>query len=170
MYSLNAPLPPAVWDLTASLRPSLSGFDRVRETRTQTLVLKRLPATDRREFIDVERRARDALRGAPAVEARISGIEVFRDPPNGPGPVLYLAVESPGLDRLHSMLVEEFGAIETLEGDGYVPHVTLARGGSEAVIESLRDRDIEGLTFTIDALEFYDGRYRERIDTISLPA
>ena len=170
MYSLNVPLPASVWDLTAKLRPALSGFDRIRESRTQTLVLKRLPAADRREYVDVERRAREALRGAPAVEARIAGLDVFWDPPNGPGPVVYLAVESPGLFQLHQQLVEEFDAIDELEGEAYVPHVTLARGGNDAAVESVLDREFTPLTFTVDTLEFYDGRHRERIDTISLPA
>lgn len=170
MYSLNVPLPEAVHDRTAALRPSLAGFDRVRESRTQTLVLKRLPAEDRREYLDVERRAKAALQSAPAVEARLSGIDVFYDPPNGPGPVVYQAVESPGLSDLHARLVDAFGAIEGLEGSGYVPHVTLARGGDRTAVETLLDREYEPVPFVIDELEFYDGRHGERIDTISLPA
>lgn len=170
MYSVNVPLPEAVRELTASLRPSLSSFDRVRESRSQTLVLKRLPAEDRREYLAVERRARDALRGAPAVEVEITGIDAFRDPPNGPGPVVYLAVESPGLHLLHERLVDTFGAIDPLEGDDYTPHVTLARGDAEAALQSLLDRSIDPIRFTVDTLEFYDGTHGERIDTVSLPA
>ncbi len=170
MYSLNVPIPVAVRDLAASLRPALAGFNRVRESRDRTLVLKRLPAEDRREYIEVERRAREALRGAPALEAAVTGIDVFRDPPNGPGQVVYLAVESPGLYDLHDRLVAEFDPIEPLEGEQYTPHVTLARGDDEASIQDLLAREIDPITFAITALEFYDGTHGERIDTISLPA
>lgn len=170
MYSVNVPLPPAVRELTASLRPALAPFDRVRESRSQTLVLKRLPAEDRRAYLEDERRAREALRGAPAVEVAITGIDAFREPPNGPGPVIYLAVESPGLYLLHERLVDAFGAIEALEGESYTPHVTLARGDDEQAIQSLLDREIEPVRFTVDTLEFHDNRHGERIDTISLPA
>lgn len=167
---MNVPLPEAVRRLTEELRPALVGFDRVRESRTQTLVLKRLQAADRREYLDVERRARQALEGAPAVEAAVTGIDVFRDPPNGPGPVLYLAVESPGLHQLHDRLVEALGAVDVLEGAAYTPHITLARGGERERIQELLGREIDPIRFTVTALEFYDGTHGERIDTVSLPA
>jgi len=170
VYSLNVPIPSAVRDLAADLRPALAGFDRVRESRDRTLVLKRLPAEDRREYLRVERQAREALAGAPAVEAAVTGIGVFRDPPNGPGPVIYLTIESPGLQQLHERLVETLGAVAELEGDGYVPHVTLARGDAEQALDRLRARELDETRFVIDTLEFYDGRHGERIDTLSLPS
>lgn len=170
VYSLNVPLPESVRNRTADLRPALSAFDRVRESRTQTLVLKRLPARDRREYVAVERRAREALRGAPAVEARVSGLDVFWDPPNGPGPVVYQTVESPGLHDLHGRLVDEFGAVDGLEGHEYSPHVTLARGGDREAVEALLQRSFEPIRFVVGELEFYDGTYGERIATLSLPA
>lgn len=170
MYSLNVPVPSVVRDLAEELRPALVGFERVREPRAHTLVLKRLAATDRREYLAVERRARAALSGAPAVEARIAELGAFWNPPNGPGPVLYLAVESPGLLDLHRRLVGELGAVEGMEGEVYTPHVTLARGGDRSTIERLLSRDIDPIRFTVTTLAFYDGRHGERIDTISLPA
>lgn len=170
MYSLNVPLPPAVTDLAESLRPALVGFDQVRERRSRTLVLKRLAAEDRRAYLDAERRAREALRGAPTVEARISDVGVFRDPPHGRGPVAYLAVESPGLKAVHEQLADDLGAIPDLEGAAYVPHVTLARGGDERAIERLEAATVDPVTWTVDALEFYDARHAERIDAVPLPA
>ncbi|AKH98594.1 2'-5' RNA ligase family protein [Halanaeroarchaeum sulfurireducens] len=170
MYSLNVPLPPAVHDLTSSLRPRLVGFDRVRDSRTRTLVIKRLDADDRREYLGVERRAKKALRGAPAFEARIGDVGVFRDPPRGPAPVVYLAVESPGLRSIHERLTDALGAVPDLEGDGYTPHVTLARGGGGRAIDRLRDATFEPVTWTVDELEFYDARHAERIDAVPLPA
>lgn len=170
VYSVNVPVPPAVRDLTDRLRPALTTLDRVRETRDQTLVLKRLEAADRREYLAIEREAKAALRGAPAVEAEIGGIDVFWDPPNGPGPVIYLTVESPGLHQLHKRLVDALGAVDPLEGENYTPHVTLGRGGDDATIRDLTSRDIDPIRFTVERLEFYDGTYGELISTVSLPA
>ncbi|MFW5903321.1 MAG: 2'-5' RNA ligase family protein [Halolamina sp.] len=170
MYSLNVPLPPAVHDLAASIRPALVGFESVREGRTRTLVVKRLDADDRREYLGAERRARDALRGAPTFEARIADVGVFENPPRGPSPVAYLAVESTGLRAVHEQVTDSLGAIPGLEGEGYTPHVTLARGGDAPPLDRLRDATLEPVTWTVDELEFYDARHAERIDTVSLPA
>ncbi|MFB6132924.1 MAG: 2'-5' RNA ligase family protein [Halanaeroarchaeum sp.] len=170
MYSLNVPLPPRVRDVAASLRPALVGFDRVRDDRSRTLVLKRLAADDRREFLTARRDAREALRGAPVVDARIDGVGVFEEPPAGSGPVAYLAVESPGLHDLHERLVDSLGAIPDLEGEAYTPHVTLARGGDGRAAEAVLDASFDSITWTVDELEFYDARHGERIEAISLPA
>lgn len=169
MYSVNVPVPNAVHEVARDLRPALTGFQRIRERHRQTLLLKRLPADDRREYLDAERRAREALVGAPAVEARITGLGAFREPPTGSAPVLYLEVESPGLQQLHGMLVDEFGAVgEVLEGDEYEPHVTLARGDGPD-LGPLLSREIEPITWTVEELEFYDATYYERISGLSLP-
>lgn len=170
MYSVNVPVPNAVHDIARDLRPALTGFQRIRERHRQTLLLKRLPADDRREYLDAERRAREALQGAPVVEAQITGLGVFEEPPDGSAPVLYLDVESPGLQQLHGMLVDEFGAVgEVLEGDEYEPHVTLARGGGPNDLDSLLDREVDPITWTIDELIFYDATYYETISRLSLP-
>ena len=117
MYSVGVPLPPAVRDLVRDFRPLLTGFERVRETRDTTLVAKRLDAADRREYLRAAREAKAALRGAPAFEARIADIGVFETPARGPGPLVYLAVESPGLERVHRQLAADLGAVEGIEGD-----------------------------------------------------
>ncbi|APE96555.1 2'-5' RNA ligase family protein [Halodesulfurarchaeum formicicum] len=171
MYSVNVPVPPAVRDLARELRPALTSFERIRPARSRTLVLKRLPAANRREYLQDARRARAALDGAPAFEAEITGLDVFREPPTGTAPVAYLAVESPGLSQLHQRLVDEFGAIEGLEGQGtYTPHVTLARDGPATAADSLLEREIEPVRFTVDTLELYDSDHSERVESISLPA
>lgn len=170
VYSVNVPVPNAVHEIARDLRPALTGFERIRERHRQTLLLKRLPADDRREYIQAEQRARRALEGAPAVEAQITGLDVFREPPDGSAPVLFLRVESPGLQQLHGMLVDEFGAVgEVLEGDEYEPHVTLARGGGPSDLGPLLDRDIEPITWSIEELIFYDATYYEKIGELSLP-
>ncbi|MGM0398505.1 MAG: 2'-5' RNA ligase family protein [Halobacteriota archaeon] len=170
MYSLNVPLPPAVHEAVDSLRPALVGFDRIRDGRTRTLVVKRLDADDRREYLGAERRARAALSGAPPFEARITTVGVFEDPPHGRGPVAYLGVESPGLRSLHERLADALGALPALEGDDYTPHVTLARGGDDRAIERLRNAPLETVSWTVDELEFYDARHDERIESVPLPA
>jgi len=170
VYSLNVPLPPAVRDLVREVRPALAGFRRVRGVREATLVCKRLDAADRREYLDASRAARDALRGAPAFEARIAGVGVFDEPAAGPGPLVYLAVESPGLVRVHESLVADLGAVEGIEGDDYVPHVTLARDGPPRAVRRVRELDLDPVTWAVEALEFYDADHRERVEVVGLPA
>lgn len=166
MYSLNAPVPGRVSALTAELFPHLVGFESIRERHS--LLLKRLGDE---EFTHLAERVRRELRGAPTVEARVTGIDYFEDPPRGSRPVVYLAVESPGLDRLHRRLVDRFGAVEGLEGDEYTMHVTLARGGGDVdAARALAAREIEPITWTITELRLWDAVHGETAGTISLPA
>ncbi len=164
MYSLNVPVPGRVKRLAAELHPRLAGFERVRERHS--LVCKRFESGEANRLY---KRVRRALAGAPAVEAHAATIEWFEEPVRGPGPVIYLAVESPGLLSIHERLVEAFGAIPALEGPDYVPHVTLARGGSMERARELRALDIDPIEWTITELVFYDPIHNERISTLSLP-
>lgn len=167
VYSVNAPVPGRVRELASGLYPRLVGFETVREDHS--LLVKRL-AADGQPVSAVRRRVHRALDGAPAVEARITGIDYFDDPPLGSAPVVYLAVESPGLEAIHADLAETFDPVPGLEGGDYVPHVTLARGGDEAVARRLADRSIEPVTWTITELEFRDGTYELPVSSVSLPA
>lgn len=182
VYSLNVPVPGEAKRLAADLFPRLAAFDRVR--KRHTLVAKRFEDATRgdgtertrshgssgnHELATLRERVRPALVGTPAFEARIAGIEVFEQPVRGPGPVLYLAVESPGLHRLHRRLVSEFGAVPELEGEAYTPHVTLARGGSVDAARRLVD-DVEPIEWVVSELHFFDPRYRETVGRVSLPA
>jgi len=166
VYSVNVPVPGRVRELAAGLYPSLSTFETVRENHS--LLLKRLGDAD--HVAQLQHRTHRALEGAPAVEARVTGIDVFEDPPLGNAPVVYLAVESPGLESIHADLVDAFGAVEGLEADDYVPHVTLARGGDLEAARRLTDREIEPITWTVNGLEFFDGSYRLPVSRVSLPA
>ncbi|MFW5918024.1 MAG: 2'-5' RNA ligase family protein, partial [Haloferacaceae archaeon] len=143
MYSVNAPVSGDVERLAEELFPRLTAFDTIR--RRHALLVKRLSdlaaaqvGPDR-----LAERLRPVLSGTPAFEVRITGIDYFVDPPRGPGPVVYLAVESPPLRRLHLRLVDEFGAVDDLEGESYVHHVTLARGGSLQDAARLAETEIE---------------------------
>ncbi|WP_396611118.1 2'-5' RNA ligase family protein [Haloferax sp. S1W] len=164
MHSLNVPVPGQVARVASDLFPYLAPFDRVRDRHT--LVCKRFEESD---FDRLRAQLHESLRGAPAFEARVTGVDYFEQPPRGSAPVVYLAVESPGLVSLHEQLVDEFGAIDGLEGDNYVPHVTLARGGSLADARMLAGHDIDPVEWTVSQLDLYDAEFRETAASLTLP-
>jgi 2'-5' RNA ligase len=167
VYSLNVPVPGAVERLAADLHPHLVPFDRIRERHT--LVCKRFEAAEG-DYDRLRERLRVALSPTPAFEARVTGVEAFETPTHGPGPVVYLAVESPGLLDLHRRLVEAFGAVDDdLEGPSYVPHVTLARGDGGDAVARLRDLDLDPVTWTVSELQVFSRARREAAWTVSLP-
>ncbi|WP_254766418.1 2'-5' RNA ligase family protein [Salinilacihabitans rarus] len=166
MYSVNVPVPGRVRRLADELHPTLLGFDTVREEHS--LLLKRLGEAD--HVSQLQQRTHRALERTPAVEARVTGIDYFADPPLGSAPVVYLAVESPGLESIHAALANSFDPVEGLEGPDYVPHVTLARGGDLETARRLADREIEPVQWTVSELEFFDGSYRLPVSRVPLPA
>lgn len=166
MYSVNVPVPGSVRKLAADLHPELTAFDSIREEHS--LLLKRLGEVD--HVSQLQHRVTRALEGTPVVEARVTGIDYFADPPLGAGPVVYLSVDSPGIESIHAELIEQFEAVEGLEGEQYVPHVTLARGGDLESAKRLADRDIDPITWTVDGLEFWDGTYKLPVSRVGLPA
>ncbi|TKX80403.1 2'-5' RNA ligase family protein [Halorubrum sp. SD626R] len=191
MFSLNVPLPPAVGDLAADLHPKLSGFDRVRDRHT--LVCKRLGVEDVPDRVDggesnrglgsspsrppkpdavaaLREGLRPLLSGTDPFEVAVTGIDVFDAPASGSRPVVYLAVESEGLVRLHHRLCAAYGAIDRIEGDEFVPHVTLARGGNPdpGVVADLVNREFEPIRWRVHAIEMYDPEFREVAATINL--
>ncbi|MFC4406757.1 2'-5' RNA ligase family protein [Haloarchaeobius iranensis] len=166
MFSLNVPVPGSVSRLAHELQPALFGFERVRDEHT--LLAKRIGDPD--HFDARTHEVRRALRGQPAFEVQVTGVDYFAQPTVGTAPVVYLAVESPGLRELHDSLVDEFGAIDGLEGEDYTPHVTLARDGDMASAERAAEYDVEPVTWTVTELEFFDAQYREVAGRISLPA
>ena len=182
MFSLNVPLAPAVERLAADLHPKLRGFETVRERRT--LVCKRFGVADVSESgergAEPPRRsdALDRLRGrlgrplgrtAP-FEVAVTGVDVFDAPASGSAPVVYLVVESQGLVRLHERLCDAFGAVEGIEGDDYVPHVTLARGGNPepGAVASLVDAAFDPVRWRVHALDVWDPAFREVAATVDL--
>lgn len=168
MYSLNVPVPGEVARLAEDLRPALLGFETIRERHT--LVCKRLGEEPPGGLPRLREQVRMALAGAPAFQARVSGIDYFERPPVGDGPVVYLAVESPGLRRVHDRLLEVFPPVDGLEGDDYVPHVTLARGGDVETARRLADREVEPVTWTVSRLVLWDATYEEDVAAFALPA
>jgi 2'-5' RNA ligase len=118
----------------------------------------------------MESELRRALSGTAPMEARVSEIGVFENPPNGSAPVLYLNVESPGLKALHERMVDAFGAVPNLEGEEYVIHVTLARGGDRKTAERLAGRQVGPYSWTVSELHVYDATYEQPAARIPLPA
>jgi 2'-5' RNA ligase len=169
VFSLNVPVPGRVRRVAADLHPRLAGFEQVREDHT--LVCKRLGDPDPADHPVVEQRVRRALSGTAPFAVRVDGVGLFVDPPAGPDPVVYLAVESPGLRVVHERLCEEFGPVEGMEAEGYVPHVTLARGGDLAEARALADLDVEPVEWTVEALSFWHGgRGGAEAGRVRLPA
>lgn len=191
MFSLNVPLPPAIGDLAGDLHPKLSGFDRVRDRHT--LVCKRLgveavpdrvdgngsnpgreggaPSPPKPDALAALREdLRPLLSGTDPFEVAATGIDVFDAPASGSRPVVYLAVESDALVRLHHRLCAAYDAIEGIEGDEFVPHVTLARGGNPdpGVVADLVSRAFEPIRWRVHAMEVYDPEFREVAATIEL--
>lgn len=174
MFSLNVPVPGAIARLASKLYPQLVDFDSQREQFT--LVVKRFDdatlAVDSPELqlSTLRKQLPAVLAGTPAFEARVESIDSFDEPIRGTGPVVYLAVDSPGIHRLHKQLVDAYGAIDGLEGTDYVPHITLARGGSAAAVDRLASHSVEPISWTVSELLLWDARYREAVGRYSLPA
>ncbi|MFP4590329.1 MAG: 2'-5' RNA ligase family protein [Halobacteriales archaeon] len=168
MYSVNASVPPAVEGLRDAVADELDGFERVVEA--PTLVVKRLGRQRPAALEVLADRVEAALEGWGPVAARVDELGVFVDPPSGAGPVVYLAVESPGLRALHRDLVGALGvANPTVEGANYVPHVTLARDGNRADAAALSGRSVGPLEWTVDRLELYDARHGQPVRAYPLP-
>lgn len=173
MFSLNVPVPGQVARLAADLHPQLVGFDTRREQHT--LVVKRFDESTLRgtqpevQLATLQQQLPQELTGTPAFEAAVREIDCFAEPARGDGPVVYLAVDSPGLRRLHEELVDAYGAVEGLEGVDYVPHITLARGGTVTDAERVVG-EVEAVSWTVSELTIWDSRYREVVSRYSLPA
>lgn len=161
MYSCNVPVPPEVSRLARGLAADC--FEATPRDR-HTLVLKRLGEGEPRTFT---RRVRRALEGTAPFEARTAGVELFRNPRTGRGPVAYLRIESPALFEIHHALCSVFEPVEGFEGDDYVPHVTIARGGDADRLEGTETG--EPITWTIDSLMVWAATYGEPATRLSLP-
>lgn len=165
-YSLNVPVPGAVSRLVASLAPSLAALERTRERHT--LVVKRLGDRSPDELGHLEATLRRELRDVEPFQVRICRIGAFERPATGDRPVVYLAVEGSGLRRLHERLCRRFEPVPGLEGEDYVPHVTLGRAPDHATLERLVALEIEPVAWTLDELHLWDARYRLPVATIGL--
>lgn len=162
MYSLNVPVPSEVSRLARGLAADL--LDATPRDR-HTLVAKRLGEGDPRLFA---REIREIIAGTPPFSASVTGIDAFHHPPAGRAPVVYLRVESPTLVALHRELCEHYEPVAGFEGDGYDPHITIARGGDA---DRLLQRDLDvSVEWTVDSLFVWSAGYGEPVERIALPA
>jgi 2'-5' RNA ligase len=169
VYSLNVPVPTDVARTASDFVDELPAA-RARPRGEHTLTVKRLGRDTATPYARLETRVRELLSDQPAFETRVTGIDLFPDPPAGPGPVVYLTVESPPLRALHRRLASAFDPVEGLEGDSYVPHVTVARGGSMERAEALAKRPIDPVTWDVTQLVFWDAERSQPVSRLSLPA
>lgn len=169
VYSLNVPVPGRVATLASDIARDLPDA-QARYRGEHTLCVKRLDGNGTDEtYSRLEARARETLADQPAFEVRVTAISYFPEALKGSSPVVYLAVESPGLRRLHERLTEVFPPVEPIEGASYTPHVTVARGGSMAAAERVADRQVEPIDWTVSELSFWDASRRRSVSTVSLP-
>jgi 2'-5' RNA ligase len=152
VYSLNVPVPGRVGARAGEIARELPQA-RARTRGEHTLGVKRLGGGDAGHYSRIEAQARETLTDQPAFEARIDEIGVFEEPPVGTAPVVYFAVESPGLRQLHHHLTDEFGIVsDGVEGDNYTPHVTIARGGSVDAARRIAG-EIDPIEWTVAKLQ-----------------
>jgi len=169
VYSLNVPLPSDVAALAGRLARDLPRA-QARPRGEHTLVVKRLGRGDHAAFARLEARAREAVRGTDPFEVRVTGIDQFERAATGPSPVVYLAVDSPELLALHDRLCREFDPVDGIEGEAYVPHVTVARGGDPAAARRLAERSVSTVKWSVEELLCYDSERGTTASRLSLPA
>lgn len=168
MYSLNAVAPDAVHSLIASSAELLDPFDQHRDR--PALVIKRFGDLTPEGTASIQARLNDILTGWAPMHARITGFDVFVSPPGGPAPVIYLSVESPEIEHLHETLVRAFGVVSSdIEGDRFVPHITVARGGDRTAIAPLTDQSVDPIEWTIDEVTLWDAKYELAVHRYGLP-
>lgn len=167
LLSVNVPIGGEVKRVISELHPELVSFDQVRDRHT--LLCKRFDRDAVGSIDQLENELRMTLRGTQPFGVQIDGIGTFLEPVSGSAPVVYLTVKSAELTRVHLALTDAFESVPGLEGTAYVPHITIARGGSEEAAKALANRDIGPISWTVNEIWLWDGKFGERIRSISLP-
>lgn len=167
MYSLNVPVPSEVARLAGNLARELPEA-RPRDRGAHTLVVKRL--SQEMPLPRLQAMVRERLRQQPPFTVRVTDVDVFEEAVAGPSPVVYLSIESQQLRALHERLSESFPPADGIEGEAYVPHVTVARGGSQAAAARLAERSIESHTWTVARVVLRDAQRDERVGRVTLSA
>ena len=165
MYSLNVPLPSPVTRLASRLARDLPRA-RPRPRGEHTLVVKRLGDGDGGRLATA---VDEHLSRIAPFELEIGEVDSFETAATGRSPVTYLRVESSELGRLHQRLCDHFDPVDGIEGEDYVPHVTIARGGDLAAARRLTDREIEPIRWTAEELVVWDSERNLAVRRFSLP-
>ena len=162
MWSLNVSIPQNIIRAIEEVTLGVRGWEEICEE--PTLVIKRFEKKDLDGHVKSE--IRFLLESVEPFGIEIGNLERFDVAERGSSPVLYLEIKSPGVKALHENLIDIFGSVEGVEGENYIPHITIARGGSGDYIE------FSGLScdtgWTVEMLEFWDGGERKKRSKIIL--
>ena len=162
MWSLNVSIPQNIVRAIEEITLGVKGWEEICEE--PTLVIKRFEKKDLDGHVKSE--IRFLLENVEPFGIEIGNLERFDVAERGSSPVLYLEVKSPEVKALHENLVDVFGSVEGIEGENYIPHITIARGGSGDYIE------FSGLScdtgWIVEMLEFWDRGERKKRSKIIL--
>lgn len=161
--SLNVPVPGSIRKHVDTLRPLLGNV-----RRDHTLVVKRLG--EESHPAGTRKRVRRALNGQPPFAVKLTGVGCFEEPARGEAPIVYLAIESAPLVRLHEELCDVVDPIPGLEGAAYVPHITIGRATDPGAIDRIEARAPDPESWTVSELVFWDARHEEPVGRVPLPA
>ena len=155
-------MPQNVVRLVGEVTPRLKGWEEVCEE--PTLVIKRFERKDLDGHMESE--IKFLLENVEPFNVKIGNLKKFDVAVRGSSPVLYLEIKSPGMKALHETLVSAFGCVKGIEGENYIPHITLARGGGK---EDINFSVLPGSTqWTAKMLEFWDRDKRRKKNKIIL--
>ncbi len=160
MWSLNVTIPQKVSRLIEEMAPALWNWEEICED--PTLVIKRFETKTAKEETEI----RLLLEKIEPFDVQIGNIRTFDIAQRGISPVLYIEVESPGIEALHEMLVGIFGCVKGIEGQDYTPHITLARGECREYIEFEERPD--PIQWEADELEFWHSGKMQKRNKIKL--
>ena len=162
MWSLNVSMPQNIVRAIREVALGASGWEEICED--PTLVIKRFEKVDVSGHVESEIKL--LLESVEPFDIEIGNLERFDVAERGSSPVLYLEVKSPGMKALHEILVDVFGSVKGVEGENYIPHITIARGGG------VRDVDFSGFSgptiWTAETLEFWNRDKRKKKNKVIL--
>ena len=162
MWSLNVSIPQNIVRAIEEVALGVRGWEEICEE--PTLVIKRFEKRDLDGHVKSE--IRFLLESVEPFGIEIENLERFDVAEKGSSPVLYLEVKSPEVKALHETLVDVFGSVEGVEGENYIPHITIARGGSgDYTVFSGLSCDTG---WTVEMLEFWDRGERKKRSKIIL--
>ncbi|HIJ12598.1 MAG TPA: 2'-5' RNA ligase family protein [Halobacteriales archaeon] len=162
MWSLNVSIPQGIVRAIGEITPVLGRGEGIVEE--PTLVIKRFEKEDLDGHIESE--IKFLLENVEPFIVEIGNLEMFEVADRGTSPVRYIEVKSIGIKVLHETLVSVFGCVKGVEGENYIPHITIARGSGA---KNLDFSDFSGpIQWTANTLEFWDRDKRKRKNKVIL--
>ncbi len=162
VWSLNVSIPQNIVRAIGEVTSELGQGGEVNEELT--LVIKRFEKRDLDGHLESE--IKILLENVEPFVVEIGNLKMFDVADRGTSPVLYLEVKSRGIKLLHETLVSSFGCVEGVEGENYIPHITIARG------DGVRGVDFSDFScstrWTAEILEFWDRNKRKKKNKVIL--